>query len=475
MPSRAPEPAPPLFHIAATPAEWLNDPNGPVHFGGSYHLFCQPDWKHAVSDDLVRWTRLPDAFAPTPGGPDRGGCWSGGSVVDGERVYALYTGVDEGAAHQVVCAAYSDGDLTKWTKVPQPLITTAPDGLDLVGFRDPWVMRHGDEWLMVIGAGEKETAHALLYRSADLLQWDYAGPLFSRAAGDTDPVWTGEMWECPQFFPIGGVWALGVSVWYEDVPYHSAYLLGDFDGRRLTITSAGRLDHGPDFYAPTSMTAPDGRQIMWGWAWENFEAGASHYNIGGYLTVAREVYLSDGELLARPVAELASLRGDALVSVKDVPLSEVPACLAANAGPAFDAEFVLGVPDGATAYLDLLAAADGSEFTRVLVDRAQGTGGLDTTRTTLHTSPARGLHTAPIPFGDRVHVRVLLDATVLEVFIDGRPFTARVYPSDPASRAILAGAVGAGARIAQAEGWRVTTSAVTDLRGAPAVQGAESR
>jgi len=83
------------YHVA--PARgWLNDPNGLVHCAGRWHVFFQhnPDaarhgniaWGHVSSTDLATWQEHPLAFRPQPAGPDRGGCWSGVSVVDGERV-----------------------------------------------------------------------------------------------------------------------------------------------------------------------------------------------------------------------------------------------------------------------------------------------------------------------------------------------------------------------------------------------------
>src|SRR5438309_10220257 len=36
------DPTRPIFHVAA-PAQWINDPNGPIFYKGYYHLFYQLD------------------------------------------------------------------------------------------------------------------------------------------------------------------------------------------------------------------------------------------------------------------------------------------------------------------------------------------------------------------------------------------------------------------------------------------------
>jgi beta-fructofuranosidase len=77
------------------PKNWMNDPNGLISWGGEYHLFYQHNpngpfwgsmhWGHAISPDLIRWRHLPIALAPTPGGPDKDGCFSG-CAVDNDGV-----------------------------------------------------------------------------------------------------------------------------------------------------------------------------------------------------------------------------------------------------------------------------------------------------------------------------------------------------------------------------------------------------
>ena len=52
----------------------------------------------------------------------------------------------------------------------------------------------------------------LLYRSQDLIHWDYLHLLCKGRKDELlpgkDPVSTGEMWECPDFFPLADKHAL---------------------------------------------------------------------------------------------------------------------------------------------------------------------------------------------------------------------------------------------------------------------------
>src|SRR5690348_18121349 len=61
------DPLRPQYHLL--PAKnWMNDPNGPIHWNGRYHMFFQYNpntavwgdmhWAHAVSDEDRKSTRL---------------------------------------------------------------------------------------------------------------------------------------------------------------------------------------------------------------------------------------------------------------------------------------------------------------------------------------------------------------------------------------------------------------------------------
>lgn len=472
----APPDLPPRFHIRA-PGSWINDPNGPVFWNGGYHLFFQrsrlptdwdsPSWGHATSPDLVHWTVLDDALTPTPGGPDAGGCWSGCCVTHDGLVYAFYTGVDADQLRPAICLATSDGDLTTWHKVPEPVIPAPPSGVEPQLFRDPFVVRDGDRWLCLVGAGMPGAGGVtLLYASGDLLSWEYCGPLFP---ADGSPLATkagevaGEMWECPQLFPLGDRHVLGISVVREGRLDHSSYFLGEFRGRRFTASSSGRLDHGPDYYAATSMADPAGRRLMWGWSWEALTDPARRAGTAaGCLTVPREVSLHDGEPWIQPIRELAALRG-AFAGAHQGTLSDTtPVTLTPSSGTSFDVEVTVVPRRASCVELEVYAAPYGIERTLVFLDARDGVAGVDTTSSTLFRDARTGVYTTPVDGQpDRpVHLRVLGDGTIVEVFVDGRPFTVRVYPTRDDSRSIRLRAHGGNAEVIRSGAWTITERAV---------------
>ena len=327
-----------------------------------------------------------------------------------------------------------------------------------MGFRDPFVLRHGDRWLCVLGAGVPGRAMALLYSSADLRSWTYEGPMFERA-GDADGAEaTGEMWECPFLVPVGDRHVLGVSVWYGNEPFHTVAFVGRFDGRRLEPDLLARLDHGPDFYAPTAMVDPAGRTLLWGWSWDPSEPGVGHYDHGGCLTVTREVTLDGDDLRIRPVDKLATLRGERIGLHEGTVTEAAPVTLVEGPAAAFDLAARVDPAPGGRVEVELLASRDGRERTTIFIDRAEGVVGVDTTRSSLAGPGSHAIHIAPFKSAGTVEVRVLRDASLLEVFIEGHPFTVRVCPSS-ADIAIRLVAARRACRV-RAEAWAITEQAI---------------
>ncbi|MGY0060230.1 glycoside hydrolase family 32 protein [Streptomyces sp. LZ34] len=452
--AHSPDPHAPRFRVRP-PAGWINDPNGPFRWRGRHHLFYQhnPDapihanvhWGHVSSPDLVRWEHHPIALAPTPGGPDEAGCWSGCVVDDGGVPTAVYTGVDRHhTGLGTICLARAadpdDDALAEWKPLPTPVVTGPPAGLDVVMFRDPFVFRWGGRRWALVGAGHADgTPSVLLYDCEDLADWRFAGVL---VAGD-DPVAAEAFgdgavgWECPQLYATaGGDWVLVVSLWDKE-PRATGYLTGRLhpDGRggaRFEARTGGRLDHGRDFYAPAVLQETD-RALMWGWSWEaRAQSEVERAGWAGVLTAPRVVDVHpDGALRVVPAPELELLR------------AAEPFITAPGRAPLPEA-YDLTVRAGGLTTVSLLRSASGAELT-VRLDPDQGTVTLD--RGDWPRTPGIGPEgSAPIVVrAPAREVRVLVDGSLFELFVDDRAtVTERVYRRpDDVRELLVAGAVAA--------------------------------
>ena len=159
---------------------WLNDPHGITARDGGYHLFHQavPDslthqttcsWGHATSPDLVHWEHRPTALAPDA---DEDGVWTGSLVTQGDDATIFYTAVDlvDTGVGRVRVARPVDPAWDTWEK--GEVVVHAPEQLDLVEFRDPFVIREGSGWRMFV-AGAERGGRAVVptWVSDDLRSW----------------------------------------------------------------------------------------------------------------------------------------------------------------------------------------------------------------------------------------------------------------------------------------------------------------
>jgi beta-fructofuranosidase len=332
----ASDPLRPQYHLL--PAKnWMNDPNGPIYWKGLYHMFFQYNpgaavwgdmhWAHAVSPDMIHWRHLPLALAPSPGGADADGCFTGSAVDDHGTATIIYTGVKNSAPEEatlrdgvhtfreVQClATSSDPKLRTWEKWKQPILQP-PNDPRLTGFRDPFLWREGSIWYLGVGAGfRKEGGCVLLYRSRDLHKWEYLHPLASgkwTGRESINPVDSGEMWECPDFFALGTkhvlLYSTAGSVIWE---------VGELDSKDTVfhVQKRGILDHGA-YYAQKTQLDSHGNRILWGWIPEKRpEAEFSAAGWAGCMSLPRLLSIGADSGLEMRVASVAdSLRAKTFV------------------------------------------------------------------------------------------------------------------------------------------------------------------
>ncbi|MGD0360016.1 MAG: glycoside hydrolase family 32 protein [Bryobacteraceae bacterium] len=446
----AADPQRPQYHLLPA-ANWMNDPNGPIYWQGKYHMFYQYNpngafwgdmhWAHAVSEDMVRWKHLPMAMAPTPGGPDKDGVFSGCAVMDGGGVTAVYTGVNP----ETQCIATSGGDLTEWKKFAgNPVVAAPPAGLQVTGFRDPDVWKEGETWLMAVGSGFRGKGGAvLLYESKDLRHWNYLHPLISGrmkpGAVAKDPVDSGEMWECPDFFPLGDKHLLIIST--ERVV---KYWLGGYTDRQLHPETTGGIDYG-SYYAARTMTNTGDRRILWGWLTEGRTAEAQRAaGWSGVMSLPRELKLFGSQVQMRPAAEVATLRGKRLGGDAE--------------GDCLEIQAEIDPGDAPRAGLTVRIAPDRSEQTPVYYDRDLKTISVDRSQSSSDASADRGVQSGPFLLGrgETLRLHIFLDGSVMEIFANDRfCLSARIYPAGKRSTGIALYASGGTARMVSFEAWEM--------------------
>jgi len=454
----------PSYHLAA-PQGWLNDPNGLIYYRGQYHAFYQHyphkaewgpmHWGHAVSADMVHWRHLPPALSPGPG-PDKDGCFSGSAIAADGRLCLIYTGnvwlgpanaKGERPLRQVQCLATSE-DGRHFTK--QGAVLAPPPGIS--HFRDPKIWRQDGIYYLVLGVSDStRRGQVWLYRSADLRRWQFER-ILAQSAGDL-----GYMWECPDFFPLGGRHILSFSP--QGMQKHRGYgcrnlfqcgyMTGSWQpGQAFTPAAPfAELDSGHDYYAAQSFTAADGRRIMLAWLdmWETPRPAAAE-GWAGCFTLPRALELdAAGRLRQRPIAELQKLRGPRQ-AVAAAELNNQAAQLAANITAAeimlrwnrrkARAErYGLRLGRGLSIYLD-------TQSGRLTLERFYPAAGLC------------GSRSAALELSDELELHIFLDNSSAEVFANNGEavLSSRIYPPGNDRAAFIFADAGA-AQLLSGEFW----------------------
>ena len=316
----------PQIHYTPS-ANWINDPNGMVKVGDTYHLFYQYNpsgndwgnmsWGHATSTDMIHWKEQTVALRRD----DLGDIFSGSCVVDKnntagfgkDAVIAFYT--SSGTTQQQSMAYSTDGGMTFTKYEANPVIanTSMPD------FRDPKVFwdEARSKWVMCLAKGW--TYGIEFWSSSDLKSW-------TRMSEFTSPIerCNKGQWECPDLLKMtyngAEKWVLLVSVNPGGPAGGSGtmYFVGDFDGTEFvadTLDYPLWMDYGTDNYAGVTWSNTGDRHLLIGWMnnW-NYAGAVPASPWRSAMTLPRELKLIelDGKpLLASTVpAEIESICGE---------------------------------------------------------------------------------------------------------------------------------------------------------------------
>jgi beta-fructofuranosidase len=475
----------PLYHYVS-PESTMNDPNGLCFWQGRWHLFYQgypPEdprqhWGHAVSDDLIHWQDLPYAIYPHP----EFQCFSGSTMAEADRVIAIYHGTRVGN----MVAVSDDPLLLNWEKLTgQPVIPISGDNGAPLPYRihDPCIWTQGGCYYALSNGRDWWRPMDYLFRSDDLVHWEYLHPFVENQDAFCLP---GDDGACPYFLPIGGG-PTGrdprhILLYFSHMSGGQA-LLGDYDTERQVFVPTSHHDFNFGPYGPAGVHAPSAAPDSQGAVIVifNMNPGKPTPGWNQIMTLPRRLTLLEKDLLGvEPAGDVGSLRGDHVHVGRTLLAANREVVLEGIQGNTLELLAEIDDAGAPLVELNVLRAPDRSEHTRIAFYRDRGyhdwdrfTGrsldeqqriaysqiSVDTSYSSvLPDVLSRAPETAPVLLepGEPLRLRVFVDRSVVEVFVNGKQCLAvRVYPGHPESVGVSLRAQGRDAVLRSLDAWEM--------------------
>jgi beta-fructofuranosidase len=464
------DPHHPLYHFVS-PEHRLNDPNGLCFWQGRWHMFYQgypPEdprqhWGHVISDDLIHWRDLPYAIYPNP----ERACFSGSAMVEEGRVIAMYHGTTVGS----MVAVSKDPLLLNWEKVTGKAVIPHAPNLPYNIF-DPCIWKHDGIYYALTagtlpnGPGGKRVRAEFLHRSRDLANWEYMHPFLE----DDRYGIIGDDGACPYFWPIGD---RHIMLHYSHTS-GGKYLLGDYDTKRhkFVVTYGSDFNFGPSgpggVHAPSA--CPDGKRGVI--AIFNMNPAKPTQGWNQIMSLPRRLTLIGRDQLGiEPAGDVESLRtGHQGLAQVTLPANQ-EIVLEKIKGNAMELMAEIDPQGASMVELNVLRSPKAQELTRIsflpargLRDRRRkgplpGVISLDNTRSSvLPDARSRPPECAEVALdkGEPLKLRVFIDKTIVEVFVNGKQCVAlRVYPGRADSVGISLRAQGRAAVLKALDAWQM--------------------
>lgn len=494
---QAGDPYRPTYHFVS-PESTLNDPNGLSFWQGRWHLFYQgypPDefpeakdrsqrrqhWGHAVSEDLIHWRDLPYAIYP---GTEKM-VFSGSTVVEKDRVVAMYPGIGTGEPMFPEHPEFKTGQMVAVSSDPLLLNWEKSGPLKGVPGLDADIWKEGDTYYGVIGGKEKYypkaknaaanfngTFYGLgvwpkwsVWSSKDLSNWTSHGTLLFENTPLTGSFDDGA---CPNFLPIGDKYIL----LHFSHKTGGQYLLGDYDPEthKFRPYAHDRFNHGN--VGPGGVHAPSAASDGKGGVINILNINDARYSPewDHIMSLPQRLTLgTDERVRIEPVESVASLR-TAHQRVEDTRLpANKEIVLTGIQGNAMELDLQIDPGEARSVQLSVLRSPNAEEVTTITfyTRDPQQTGSLisfseevvlDNSRSSTlpdvwSRPPERAVASRD---GGPLKLKVFIDRSVVEVFANGRQYIAmRVYPGRKDSLGVALRAQSSDATLKSLDAWQM--------------------
>jgi len=215
-------------------------------------------------------------------------------------------------------------------------------------------------------------------------------------------------------------------------------MVGEYKDRKYEYGEWRPLDLGAReaYYAPTCFKDAEGRWIMWSWI---LGPGTEGYPWNGCLSIPRELSLNaDGMLCQEPVPEIDKLLGKELFNGK-MELNNSKEFLEGVQSSACELNVEIDIGNSEKAGCEVLIPDNGDGGVRIEYNAGDG----------LFSVGERSVPLILPENEDKLDLRIFIDRSVIEVYINSRDcFTARAYPDLAKGAGIAVYAEGGSADVA---------------------------
>jgi len=453
------DPLRPTYHFVI-PEDYASpfDPNGAIFWRGRYHLFyiyqenrvhC---FGHISSVDMVHWRQHPTPLFPTADSPDRG-MFSGNCFINknGEATM-IFHGVGAGNC----IATSTDDNLDDWTKLPSNPIIPNPTGKENFTSWDPFGWVESDTYYALFGGAPKSGKPTTVFKADKLDNWHYVGPFMHH---DMPDVAENEDISCANFFKLGGKRVLVCIAHNRGTRYY----VGEWKNEQFYPEVHERMSWVDNaYFAPRTLEAPDGRQVLWCWIFDQRDGKArKESGWSGEMSLPRELSLGDdNRLRMRPIRELERLRYNeqtlknvSIPANKEVVLDKI-------VGNTIELELQIDPQDAKQVGIKVCRSPSGEEETPVFYDVTGQQIKIDTTKSSLGQGPKK-VESGPFALESKelLTLRVFVDRSIVEAFANDRQAVMRrIYPSRPDSLTVSVFANGGKAKIKELKAWQMAPS-----------------
>ena len=410
------DPSRPTYHLINSEGDndrlYPTDPNVAIFWKGKYHIsymYHGKDfgWAHFSSIDLVHWRR---EKTNCPSG------LSGGCFINEKGEVTFVT--DRGLAFS------SDDNLENWSDWFE-INLKDKNGQSMSNLRiwDPTGWYDGDSYYILVGQrplpGEKHGG--TLIKSKNLKDWRLVGPFLKHNMPD---VRIDEDYSCSELFKLGDkyVWLL------ISHQLGCRYYIGTFENEQFVPEYHGRMNwntyrisnlfHAPEFFAPRTLQAPDGRRIMFAWL-----PGGGNTLWSGTFCIPRELSLpDDGVLRIKPIREMEQLRYNETtengISVK----ADMNYRLNGIRGDTIELDVIIKPTEDAQKFGARVLCDENNNGLNIFYNANENTISIGDGKDPLPRTKSLPYTVAPFELKNKedLRLRIFIDKPIVEVFINDR-------------------------------------------------------